>query len=131
MEKRQLRQLPLALVVLVILMGGWSGAETFPKDCIALDALAAFGAIDSDCLAAIAELDTSRLAWGESYALMGYVAMYEGTGDVTYLTKVQPRFKGACKAEATSRIYPMRSGRRRWRRRGLPRATRRGHSMPG
>ena len=106
MEKRQLRQLPLALVVLVILMGGWSGAETFPKDCIALDALAAFGAIDSDCLAAIAELDTSRLAWGESYALMGYVAMYEGTGDVTYLTKVQPRFEKVLQSRSDKQDLP-------------------------
>ena len=35
-----------------------------------------------------ANADASPLAWGESYILMSYVAMYEGTGDIKYLQRL-------------------------------------------
>ena len=39
------------------------------------------------------EADSSPLAWGESYMMMGYVAMYEGTRDERYLNTLLGRIE--------------------------------------
>jgi hypothetical protein len=63
----------------------------------------------------IAKQSGAELAWGESYRLMAYVAMYEASGDVEYLEKVMGRFdeiikirddKKMVKDEIRGRILP-------------------------
>jgi len=65
-------------------------AEDITADCTK-----AFRMIESKqpAKAWIAKQPGNALAWTESYRLMAYVAMYEGSGDVAYLDAVMGRFE--------------------------------------
>ncbi len=69
----------------------------------------------------IAQQSGAGLAWSESYRLMAYVAMFEGTGDVRYLDAVVDRIdqvlkirddKRALKDEVRARVLPAWSSTR-------------------
>ena len=76
----------------VVLFGAESvqGQEQQMKNQITAEASRAFEKVE----ALIGEkgystrADAADLAWGESYILMAYVAMYEGTGNEKYLRHV-------------------------------------------
>ena len=86
-------------------------------DSISDEAEAAFRSLEADLPGKerIAGQDGGQLAWGESYVLMGYVAMYEGTGNTEYFYKAMLRFdevlnirddKRQVKDELRERVLP-------------------------
>jgi hypothetical protein len=82
------------LLFLAVVPGGYCH-EASPLDLIAEDAQDAFRAMEIELPSAdkISALDGGQLAWDESYNLMAFVAMYEGTKNIEYLHKALLRFR--------------------------------------
>ena len=80
---------PLVLIGCAALSLG----KTIPKDTISQESMAAFESLEKVMPSPewIREQEGNSLAWGESYRLMGYVAMLEATGDTRYLDALVQR----------------------------------------
>jgi len=84
------------ILVSLLVLGGCvavSVHDETPLDPIAVESLSVFHELEDkiEPLEQISEKTGASLAWGESYWLLPYVSMFEGTGDTRYLESVMVR----------------------------------------
>ncbi len=80
--------------ILVLFVGIQASAQVREgKDLIFRESLAAFAGVEKGFPGKdrVLGLTGAGLAWGESYRLMAYVSLFEGTGDVLFLVKAMER----------------------------------------